>query len=102
MKASAALALVCFSLLQLPWRRDWQESMKPEEVKEFLSKTDLKTKADVLKRGEGSGMAGMARKYVIGPDRVSGRPREEGTTLKTRTGKTCFHQMRRAAKSKGI
>lgn len=29
------------------------ESMKPEEVKEFLSKTDLKTKADVLKRGEG-------------------------------------------------
>ena len=70
MKASAALALVCFSLLQLPWRTDWQESMKPEEVKEFLSKTDLKTKADVLKRGEGSG---MARKYVIGYQGDHGR-----------------------------
>eukprot|EP00435_Cladocopium_sp_Y103_P073525 s32_g44.t1 len=29
------------------------ETMKPEEVKEFLSKADLKTKADLLKRGEG-------------------------------------------------
>ena len=44
--------------------------MKPEEVKGFLSKTDLKTKADVLKRGEGSG---MARKYVIGYQGDHGR-----------------------------